>query len=80
MVLLCVGFFIFFFFWFGFFILVDRKRCEKRRKCWLPTFFPALTFSKGFFLKVVDTFGLCGKRLILSRKLCFQHGKHSGKR
>ena len=33
-----------------------RKRCGKRRKCWLPTFSPFPTmFSKGFFPRVVKS-------------------------
>ena len=43
----------------------DRKHCEKRRKCWLPTCSPLPTmFSKGFFFRFVKS-GLCGKELIL---------------
>ena len=39
-----------FVFWKG------RKHCGKRRKCWLPAFFPFHTmFSKGFFLWVVKS-------------------------
>ena len=39
-----------------------KKRCEKRRKCWLPAFSPIPTmFSKPF-----SRSGLCGKELYLS--------------
>ena len=33
-----------------------RKHCGKRRKCWLPAFFPFPTmFSEGFHLRVVKS-------------------------
>ena len=39
----------------------SRKHCGKRRKCWLPAFYPFSTmFSKPFFFRVVSL-GLCGK-------------------
>ena len=39
-----------------------RKHCGKRRKCWLPAFYPFPTmYSKGFF--VGEKSGLCGKGL-----------------
>ena len=35
---------------------MGRKKCGKRRKCWLPTFSPFPTmFSKGFFFRVVKS-------------------------
>ena len=34
----------------------NRKRCGKRRKCWLPAFYPfSAMFSKGFFPRLVKT-------------------------
>ena len=39
-----------------FYFVKGRKRCGKRRKCWLPAFSPFLTlFSKGFLYRVVKS-------------------------
>ena len=44
---------------------IGRKHYGKRRKCWLPAFYPFTTiFSKAFFLRVVKMSGFCGKELI----------------
>ena len=40
----------------------SKKHCGKRRKCWLPAFFPFPTmFSNGFFLRVVKSRECVGK-------------------
>ena len=60
------------------FFLQNRKHCRKRRKCWLPLFYPFSTmFPKSFFRKVIRSRDGVVKGLLLTNTSALDAGTNA---